>query len=144
MAGWDGTMQPSKSLEFRIPADTRYVSIVRRGVRNLAESMGFDREDVTDMEVAVSEAVTNSVTHGSPNADICGVVVKCCATGECLTVEVEDEGTATYIPLSSCECDPTGESGRGILMMRSLMDEFENSRTDHGMRIRMAKQKAAR
>ena len=44
-----------------IPADTRYLSCVRRGVRSLAESMGFPREDVADVEVAVSEAVTISV-----------------------------------------------------------------------------------
>ena len=33
-----------------IPADTRYLSVVRRGVRNLAESMGFARDDVNEID----------------------------------------------------------------------------------------------
>ncbi|MEN6355970.1 MAG: ATP-binding protein [Armatimonadota bacterium] len=131
-----------KSLEFKIPADTRYVAIVRRGVRSLAQSVGFSCEEVTDMEVAVSEAVTNSVTHGSPDSDVDVVVVRCQATGKCMVVEVEDESPAESIPspmLTAGSCD---EHGRGLAIMRELVDELEGSRTEHGMKVRLAKQKA--
>ncbi|MCE5313509.1 MAG: ATP-binding protein [Armatimonadota bacterium] len=134
----------TKSLEFKIPADTRYVSIVRHGVRSLAESVGFVGEEITDMEVAVSEAVTNSVTHGSPNADMAVVVVRCHASGECLVVEVEDESRAESIPTPSIMADLRDEHGRGLEIMRTLVDVLEDSRTEHGMKVRMAKQKAAR
>jgi len=131
----------SRVLEFRIPADTRYIGVVRHGIRSLAESAGFTREDVSDVEVAVSEAVTNSVKHGSPDQDVAAVVVKCHALQDCLVVEVEDESEAASIPPCPELCDTREESGRGVLMMHSLMDEFENCRTEHGMRIRMAKQR---
>ncbi|MCE5199850.1 MAG: ATP-binding protein [Armatimonadota bacterium] len=134
--------QLSKSLEIRIPADTRYVAVVRRGVRSLAESVGFTGEDLTDMEVAVSEAVTNSVTHGSPNTDA-AVLVKCQASGERVVVEVEDQGAAEDLPLEPIH-DRIEEHGRGVLMMRTLMDELEGSRTNSGMKVRMAKQKGQR
>jgi serine/threonine-protein kinase RsbW len=131
-----------KSLEIRIPADTRYLSVVRRGVRSLAESAGFAREDVADLEVAVSEAVTNSVEHGNPDLEDGGVLVKCETTGDYMIVEVEDHSAAESIPLDPETCDATKERGRGILMMRALMDECCNTRTEHGMRVRMAKAKA--
>lgn len=131
----------SRVLELRIPADTRYISLVRRGVRSLAESMGFERDEVADVEVAVSEAVTNSVTHGSPDRDIAAVLVTCRASGDYLVVEVEDDSQVESLPPCPESCDPTEERGRGVLMMRRLMDECENSRTDHGIRVRMAKQK---
>ncbi|MHB9036230.1 MAG: ATP-binding protein [Armatimonadota bacterium] len=134
----------SRSLEFRIPADTRYVAVIRRGVRNLAESVGFDGEEVTDMEVAVSEAVTNSVTHGSPDADVAVVVVRCHASGECMVVEVEDESKAESIPTPSIMANLRDEHGRGLTIIRSLVDELEGCRTEHGMKVRMAKQKASR
>lgn len=131
-----------RALEMHIPADTRYLSVVRRGVRNLAESMGFAREDVADVELAVSEAVTNSVEHGSaPQDGDPGVVVKCRGFDDLLVVEVEDEGRAESVP-ESREPSAVEERGRGVLMMRALMDECEDCRTDQGIRVRMIKQKA--
>ena len=134
----------AKTLEIRMPADTRYVGLVRRGIRSLAESVGFTGEDVSDVEVAVSEAVTNSVIYGSPDPEACEVVVKCRASGECLEVEVEDESTAESLPVRPASCDPAAERGRGFIVMCALMDECHDSRTERGIRIRMAKQKARR
>lgn len=131
----------SKVLEFKIPADTKYISIVRRGVRNLAESAGFEREEVSDVEVAVSEAVANSVKHGSPNPPVSAVVVKCRAQNDWLEVEVEDENCKASIPSCPDQCSPNEETGRGVLIMHTLMDEFEDSSTGCGTKIRMAKQK---
>lgn len=142
--GMDMDATLSSVLEIKIPADMRYVSLVRRGIRSLAESAGFSCEDVADIMLAVSEAVTNSVEHGSPEPDRCGVLVKCSAFAERMVVEIEDEGDACSLPectsLNDCAC----ERGRGILMMRELMDECEDSRTERGMRVRMAKQKSVR
>ena len=130
----------AKVLELRIPADTRFVAVVRRGVRNLAESVGFTGEDVSDMELAVSEAVTNSVEHGTPDGE-CGVVVKCHASRECVVVEVEDRSSADAFPACPPAPGPAGERGRGVLMMHRLMDECEGTRTETGTKVRMAKQK---
>lgn len=129
-----------KALEMHIPADTRYLSFVRRGIRNLAESMGFPREDVNDVEMAVSEAVTNSVEHGVTSGSEPEVVVKCRAHGDLLVVEVEDAGLAQSLPKCP-EPSIAEERGRGVLMMRALMDECEDSPTEHGIKIRMTKQK---
>lgn len=134
----------SNSLELRIPPDARYLSLVRRGLRSLAESAGFSKEDVADVEVAVSEAVTNSMEHGSPDTDEAAVVVKCHTSGNYLIVEIEDHSGALAIPDSPPVCDATQERGRGVLMMRALMDECRDCRTEHGIRVRMAKQMARR
>ena len=117
-------------LEFRIPADTRYIAIVRRGVRNLAESVGFTGEAVSDVEVAVCEAVTNSVEHGTPDPGAGAVLVKCRASWDCVVVEVEDEALADAALRDLPQTDPIAERGRGLTMMRTLMDEFEDSRTE--------------
>ncbi len=107
----------------------------------MAESAGFPREDVADVELAVSEAVTNSVEHGCPPGDGPAVVVRCKVCESLLVVEVEDDGVAESIPDSTAPSS-TEEHGRGMLMIRALMDECEDSRTDHGTKVRMTKQKA--
>jgi len=91
------------------------------------------------VEVAVSEAVTNSVVHGSPSGSDGAVLIKCRADGERLEVEIEDNSHAQSLP-DPAHCDPDTERGRGVLMMHTLMDEFEDSRTEYGIRIRMSKQ----
>ena len=131
----------SQTIEFRIPADVRYISVVRRGVRNLAESAGFCREDAADVEVAVAEAVTNSVEHGSPEPEVT-IHVRCYTSGDYLVVEVEDHSEADAIPNPSQTSDAPEEHGRGVMMMRALMDECSDYRTDHGIGVRMAKQRA--
>lgn len=129
-------------LEFRIPADTRYVAIVRRGVRNLAQSVGFNHEAVCDMEVAVSEAVTNSVQHGSPDPTAAGILVKCEASSERVVFEVQDESPLETLPQTNPnKHDLNNERGRGVNIMRILMDEFEDTRTESGIKVRMAKKK---
>ncbi len=132
----------SQVLELRIPADTRYVALVRRGIRSLAESMGFASGDIADVEVAVSEAVTNSVVHGSCGVDHAAVVVRCCAGDDCLVVEIEDLSKVDGLPPSPPECDHLCEGGRGVAIMRALVDELEDSRTDVGLKVRLAKQMA--
>ena len=131
----------SRLLEFRIPADTRYVSLVRRGIRSMAEAAGFAREDVADVEVAACEAVTNSVVHGCPDPEGAVVVVKCETSGDVLVVEIEDGGRSGSLPDIACRWDPGEETGRGVFMMRALMDECDDSLTEHGLKVRMAKQK---
>jgi serine/threonine-protein kinase RsbW len=131
----------NRKLELRIPAEMRYVALVRRGVRSLAESVGFPREDVADVEVAVSEAVTNSVMHGSPDRESSAVVVKCRAVSDRMVVEVEDQSTAESLPARWRICGPAEEKGRGFFMMHELMDECDNCRTELGFRVTMTKQR---
>jgi len=133
-----------RSLELKIPADMRYVALVRRGVRSLAESVGFPPEEAADVEVAVSEAVTNSVMHGSPDRESSAVVVKCRAVHDYMVVEVEDQGTAQSLPARPKNCGLAEEKGRGFFMMHELMDECDNCRTEHGFRVTMTKQRRRR
>ncbi len=109
----------------------------------MAESVGFPREDVADVELAVSEAVTNSVEHGSAPCGDPAVVVRCRAREDWLVVEVEDESPVPSLPTHPIRSGCHDERGRGVLMMRALMDECEDHRTEHGIRVRMAKQRAS-
>jgi anti-sigma regulatory factor (Ser/Thr protein kinase) len=63
---------------------------------------------------------------------------------DCLVVEVEDQSPAEKLPAQSDGCDPSLERGRGVLMMRALMDECHDCRTERGIKITMAKQLTAR
>lgn len=95
-----------------------------------------------DIDMAVREALTNAVIHGNgenPDKRV-DVVCRCYMHGE-VSITVQDHGQGFD---SSTVSDPTAPEnrlltyGRGIYLMKSLMDEicFE----DHGTVVRMRKQ----
>lgn len=109
-----------------IGARPEAVAQVRHEVVRLARMMPFTQEQIEDIEIAIGEAVSNAVIHGSPAGDCCEVTIRC----ECLTdrfvVRISDEGCGFDPSALSC-ATPSSlvEAGRGLHVMRSLMDEVD-------------------
>ena len=103
--------------------------------RAVANRLGFDDEDVYHIGYAVREAVVNAVVHGnlySANKHVRLVMER---TGPWLQVSVEDEGQGFE---EAGQADPLAaenllsQSGRGILIIRSFMNEVEIGRAPGG------------
>jgi serine/threonine-protein kinase RsbW len=105
--------------------------------------------DNSEIELALSEALANAMVHGNqedPSKRV-GVICRCGRDGE-VAVSVQDEGSGFEIGRVP---DPThpdnrlGETGRGIFLMKALMDEvcFEQRGTVVHMRKRLALRPAA-
>lgn len=85
-----------------------------------------------ELETAVHEALTNAAEHGNGGDPAKTVKVACCAGPGRITVAVEDEGSGfdpDALPDPTAEENLLNESGRGILLIRALVDEcqFEQS-----------------
>lgn len=50
-------------IEMKFPAKTDYVGVVRLTTSGIASRMGFTYDEIEDLKVAISEAVTNAVLH---------------------------------------------------------------------------------
>lgn len=98
-----------------------------------------------DVEISLREAVANGVIHGNHQDPSKYVYVDCCCVpNQEVSILVRDEG----LGFNSAELpDPTAAEqlhsihGRGIYLMKTLMDEvhFERSGTAVYMRKRLAK-----
>jgi serine/threonine-protein kinase RsbW len=93
-----------------------------------ARQAGLDEGRSTEVAIAVVEAVTNAIMHGNGQDDSKVVRVRfACVPGE-IKVMVHDEGGGFDV---SCLPDPTDPdrcmrcSGRGIYIMRHVMDKVE-------------------
>jgi len=121
-----------------LPRDAASVSVVRRIARQALRSVGFEADDVADMELALGEAATNVLRH-SLASDQYEVRVELVDAE--LTIEVVDAGRGfDGEGLGRGDAMANAETGRGIQLMRALADDVRfNYRPNHGSVVRMVK-----
>ena len=95
--------------------------------------------------MAVREAVTNAVLHGNREDETKTVEVKFRCSDQMIEITVRDRGVGFDLGSVPDPTDPQNlmkASGRGILFMRTFMDEVEYRRhPEGGTVVRMTKKK---
>ena len=70
-------MQPYDYIEIRVPAKAQYVGVARLAISGLASRLGFTYDEIEDLKIASSEAITNAVQHAYKEDEEGEVVVGC-------------------------------------------------------------------
>jgi serine/threonine-protein kinase RsbW len=128
----------------RLPAEPRSASRARAFVREFARDAGFDPDAIFEFDTAVGEAVTNAIEHGGVNDDdaTTEVGLRVYSQGGMFVVEVRDRGPG-FDPRRARRADigdASSERGRGLSIIRALMDDLELTRApDGGMTVRMVR-----
>ena len=127
------------TLRLQLPGKPQYVSTVRMVIASLANTAGFDVEAIEDMKVAVSEACTNVVCHGTSGEDL--YEITCEISEEQFCVSVQDQGEGVDMDqYQAPDLDCPKEGGLGLFIIQTLMDEVEiTSEPGRGTKIRMVK-----
>ena len=130
--------------EFEITAHPQNAAAARDRVKQAAVRAGFGPPDIDDIEVAVGEAATNAILYGSPTATS-RIVVTCWFTrpDRAFHVEIRDQGRGFDPGLVREEEDTDSLGGRGLRLMRALMDRVLLYYEGHGMSVRLTKYLAA-
>jgi len=125
-----------------IPSDVReiepIVEEVTRECRVLALSA---RQCALNVPVALTEALSNAILRGNRGVRDKQVRVRAMVSDSALVLEVADEGGG--FDLDACTVDPTRpgnlerEDGRGLFLMRSLMDRVERYEADERNVVRL-------
>ncbi len=132
-------------MELKISSDPRWLRMVRAMMQELSRQAGFSEMERCEITLAVDEALCNIIKH-SYKGDPRGVVwLSCDADDGCLEIVLRDQGEG--IDPKQLEPRPPDEiraGGRGIFLMRSVMDEVDFER-DGGMNaVRLRKYAKAR
>ncbi|MEU8266330.1 ATP-binding protein [Sphaerisporangium sp. NPDC088356] len=102
-----------------LPGTVTAASVARACMRELLTAAGH--QGVDEVELLVSELVTNAVRHTDSGRTACGVVrLVARDTGHAVRVEVIDQGSTGAIPQIPAQVDPLSESGRGLWLVREL------------------------
>lgn len=118
--------------QFEISAHPQNAGPARERVRDAARAAGFAALDLADIEIAVGEAVTNAILYGSPSADS-RVVLAYGLVGPSFVIKVHDEGNGFDPGAVKLEEDTDALGGRGIRLMRALMDQVDLHYDGRGM-----------
>jgi len=121
----------------QLPAKSQELRRAREYADQAAASFGFDEAERFAFVVAVNEAVTNAVRHGTP--DEAGTIsLRVGADHDRLTLEVSDSGPFVT-PAVEDEAMP--DHGRGFALMAKLVDEVDVQVGPEGTTVRLGKRR---
>ena len=128
-------------LVFRLPRDPVTVPVTRRTVDCALDAIGVSDDCRGDVSLALTEVCANVVQHANESDDYTVTVT---ATANRCTIDVCDSGTGLPAGVTSQKLDArragaTGENGRGLGIVRAVMDAVQVVAGPSGVAIHMAK-----
>ena len=132
-----------KKIELNLPSRLESVEKAAQEAENFVKQCGFGDEMVFPADMAVREAVANAIKHGNLLDETKRVEITLECTSEGIEITVRDFGKGFAVEEIPDPTNPENllkASGRGILFMRSFMDEVEwSNHEEGGMMVKMLK-----
>jgi serine/threonine-protein kinase RsbW len=125
------------SLQVEIPSDVAYIERVVDLVRHSCSELAFNSHQLAlNVPVALSEALSNAILRGNQEDPEKRVRIRAEVDTSRLVLEIADEGVRFDIDANTRDAtDPANlerEDGRGLFLMRALMDQVERFDTGPG------------
>ena len=135
----------SKSIELKLPSKIESVDESAVFAEKVARDWGYGDDFLSAIDLAVRESVANAVKHGNRFDEEKQVEVVFTDSSDGLHLSIRDFGAGFDLETIP---DPTNPenllkvNGRGILFMRTFMDEVEWEKADGGgMVVKMLKKR---
>lgn len=131
-------------IRLTVPSRLDLLSIVDKVLEGIADLMGFEEDDRDSVAISVLEAGTNAIQHGHAHDAARVVEMVFSLHPDELVVDVYDGGQGFQPEVIEDATAPENilkERGRGIFIMRSMMDEVTFEFTDGGTRCRLIKKR---
>ena len=123
-----------KEYFFEIPSDTKNIHKVEDHIKEVIDNLPLSDDVINSIMIAVTEAVNNAIIHGNKLDKNKLVHIHSLIFDDYLEIRIKDEGQGfilSNIPNPLLPENLTKDSGRGIFIIRSLVDGFKiNSLTD--------------
>lgn len=116
-------------LQLELPPRADALAAARGALRSWLAVAGVDAETARDIVLAANEALSNAVEHGSTSAHTI-VTLQADAVDAWIVVEVRDRGHWLERP-------PDPHRGRGLQVMRAVIDEVDIDPGGNGTTVRL-------
>ena len=123
----------SEPVSLVLPSSAEYVMLARLVAGQVGRLAGFEPEDVYDLKLAVTEAVTNVIRHAAVES----YEVEFRVLPQAVEVTVIDAGGGFLA--SDLPAEPDEQGGFGLTVIENLVDELILESENDGTRIRMVR-----
>ncbi len=130
----------NKTCKKIVPSDPDFIPAIDEFVLSKINCLNLDEDTLSDLSLSVSEAIANAMVHGNKLDPNKNVIVSINISDDELKVSIKDEGEG-FDPESVP--DPTKpenimrDSGRGIHIMRSFIDEIVYDFSSEGTELKL-------
>lgn len=124
-------------MDLTLPRDARFVGTMREVAGCILHELRAPEEAVDDVKLAVTEACANAVRHAVGTAEYS---VRVHIGRQTCEIEILDTGPG-FVPTpdDARMADPESESGRGLHLIRALVDDCEFRRDGEANTVRLVK-----
>src|SRR5436190_7895252 len=121
-----------------LPRDELSIPVARHICRSSLAEVGVQRECSSDIEVALTEACTNVLDHSGPGD---AYELHLAIEDDLCTIRIVDTGRGFDADTSRGLPDDSAEGGRGLVLMRALVDRaLFTSRPEAGTIVHLEKE----
>ena len=138
------TKKTSQQKTITFPSDVEYLEKIEKTSAKIAADAGFDESTVDDISIALTELVNNAIHHGNKN-DISKIVTVTFIVDDTkLSISISDQGAGFSPNTISDPIHPDNlmaDNGRGIYLVRALMDNVDYKINEKGTQVTISKNK---
>jgi serine/threonine-protein kinase RsbW len=131
-----------KQVSYTFASTLETINHAEEQASRIATAAGFSEDDVMSIAMAVREAAVNAVLHGNAYDPGKKVTLAFDQGDKDLTIVVRDQGKGLDVDSIPDPLAPENllkQSGRGIFLMRSLMDEVQIKASETGTEVKLIK-----
>ncbi len=136
-------MQLRNRMKLELLSLPENVRLARVAVAAFASEIDYNVNDLEEIKVAVSEAVSNAIIHGYQQKPDGVVKLTASLFADALEIIIEDQGKGIKELEKALETNSSSDPermGLGFVFMRSFMDEVElTSAPGEGTTVKMSK-----
>jgi serine/threonine-protein kinase RsbW len=137
-------MREKIEVDIKVPNQTRYLSLIGKIGEDIARTLRKykgDREELAyHLNLVLTEAMTNAIRHaneGDPKKEVHIIIT---IHDRCLRIKVFDQGQGFDVrALPAPNFKALDECGRGVYIIRSLMDKVSYRKFNGGNVLEMVK-----
>ncbi len=131
-------MKKKSTYSIKIPSSSEHLGEVDEICTKIVKKAGLSESECDDVAIAVTELVNNAIHHGNRNNKNKNVYITFSLNKNLLEVKIRDEGEGFNPKEIKNPLEPENllkESGRGIFLIKELMDGFEFNFKDSGTEV---------
>ena len=133
---------PLEDREFILPSAIESVAEIEGAVEEICGRAGFDEDTASNVAMVSREAAINAAKHGNKFSPEKKIKVTLQRTAEAVKICIADQGEGLDPATLPDPLDPANllrSSGRGVFLMRAIMDEVHFRQLKPGTEVTLIK-----